>query len=86
MRDWCTLLFLPALSQAAAPLLPLYFEENRGQSAAEVQFLSPGSPGIFFTQRETLLAFPTGDVLRIQLQNAAGSAPEALEPLVGNSN
>jgi uncharacterized protein (TIGR03437 family) len=86
MRDWCTLLFLPALSQAAAPLLPLYFEENRGQSAAEVQFLSPGSPGIFFTQRETLLAFPTGDVLRIQLQNAAGSAPEALEPLVGKSN
>jgi len=86
MRDWCVLLFLPALSQAAALSLPLYFEENRGQSAAEVQFLSPGSPGIFFTQRQTLLAFPSGDVLRIQLEGAAASAPEALEPLLGKSN
>ncbi len=86
MRNWCVLLLLPAVSPAAMPSLPLYFEENCGQSAAEVRFLAPGSPGIFFTRKETVVAFPSGDVLRIQLEGAASFAPEPLEPLPGKSN
>jgi hypothetical protein len=86
MRDWCVLLFLAAVSPAAMPSLPLYFEENRGQSAEEVRFLAAGSPGIFFTRKETVVAFSSGDVLRIQPEGAAPFAPEPLEPLPGKSN
>jgi uncharacterized protein (TIGR03437 family) len=86
MRPWCVLLILPAVSPAALPSLPLHFEENRGQSAAEVRFLAPGSPGIFFTRKETVVAFPSGDVLRIQPEGASAFAPEPLEPLPGKSN
>jgi uncharacterized protein (TIGR03437 family) len=86
MKDWCVLLLLSGVSPAATPSLPLYFEENRGQSAAEVRFLASGSPGIFFTQKETVLAFTAGDVLRIQPDGAAASAPEPLELLPGKSN
>ena len=86
MRDWCVLLFLAAVSPAAMSSLPLYFEENRGQSAAEVRFLAAGSPGIFFTRKETVVAFSSGDVLRIQPEGAAPFAPEPLEPLPGKSN
>jgi uncharacterized protein (TIGR03437 family) len=35
-------LFLPAMSLAAPALLPLGFEENRGQSAPQVRFVAPG--------------------------------------------
>ena len=86
MRHWCVLLLLAAVSPAATLSLPLYFEENRSQSAAEVRFLSPGSTGIFFTRKETVIAFPSGDVLRIQPDGAAASAPEPLQPLAGKSN
>jgi uncharacterized protein (TIGR03437 family) len=85
MRNWCVLLFLPAASSAAMPSLPLYFEENCGQSAAEVRFLAPGSPEIFFTRKEAVVAFPSGDVLRIQ-PDGAPSAPEPIELLPGKSN
>ena len=86
MRNWCVLLFLPAVSPAATLSLPLYFEENCGQSAAEVRFLAPGSPESFFTRKEAVVAFPSGDVLRIQPDGAAVSAPEPIELLPGKSN
>ena len=86
MRKWFVLLFLPAVSPAAMPSPPLYFEENRGQSAAEVRFLASGSPGIFFTRKETVVAFSSGDVLRIRPEGAAPFVLEPLEPLPGKSN
>lgn len=86
MKDWCILLVLSAVSPAATPSLPLYFEENRGQSAAEVRFLAPGSPGIFFTRKEALVAFSSGEALHIEPDGAAASAPEPLELLPGKSN
>jgi uncharacterized protein (TIGR03437 family) len=86
MRTCFGVLFLACASHAASAALPLTFEENRGQSAPEVRFFAHGSPGVFFTRRETVIAFPSGDALRIQLEGAAASTPEALEPLPGRSN
>ena len=87
MVKYClAMLFLCGCGFAARASLPLSFEENRGQSAQEVRFLAVGSPDIFFTQKEAVIAFTPHDVLRIRPQSARASAPEALGELQGKSN
>jgi uncharacterized protein (TIGR03437 family) len=85
MRYWAVL-FLAAGNAAAAVSLPLYFEPNEGQAAAEVRFLARGSPAVFFTCKDVVIAFTPRDVLRLSLPGATLLQPEALEPLPGISN
>ena len=80
------LYLLPAIGLTAPTSLPLSFEENRGQSAAEVRFFARGSPSVFFTQNEAVIAFSSRDVLRIQPESAIAPGPEALDMLAGSSN
>jgi uncharacterized protein (TIGR03437 family) len=86
MRYSLAVLLLATTSAGAAVSLPLFFEENRGQSAREVRFEAPGSNSIFLTEREAVLAFASGDVLRIRPQGARTSQPEPLDLLQGKSN
>ncbi len=86
MKFCAALVLLPAIGFTAPASLPLSFEENRGQSAPEVRFLAPGSPSVFFTRNEAVIAFASGDVLRIQPESAIASWPEALDMLAGTSN
>jgi len=84
MKYWLALLCLPGASFSAA--LPLYFEKNAGQSAPEVRFLTHGSPGIFFTRKDAVVAFPSGEAVRMRWEGSAASEPEGVEPLPGKSN
>jgi uncharacterized protein (TIGR03437 family) len=86
MRYCLAVLLLTTTSRGAPASLPLFFEENRGQSAQEVRFVAPGSNSIFLTEREAVIAFAAGEVLRIRPEGAMASKPEALEALPGRSN
>jgi len=77
---------IAARAGARSTSLPMYFEPNRGQSAPEVRFLTRGAGGVLFTRSEALVAFPSGEVVRMGLKGADAAEPEALEPLPGRSN
>lgn len=86
MRYCLAVLLLNAISWGAPASLPLFFEENRGQSAREVRFVARGSNPIFFTDREAVIASASGDVLRIRPEAVKASRIEPLELLPGKSN
>ena len=86
MRHCLAVLPLAAISYGAPVTLPLFFEENRGQSVEQVRFLSSGSNTIFFTENAAVIAFASGDVVRIRPERAMKSQPEPLESLPGKTN
>lgn len=68
--------------------LPLRFERNDGQTAAEVAYLSRGRGStLFLTRGEAVLALRGGSVLRLRMLGAsADPAIAGEEPLQGTTN
>jgi hypothetical protein len=73
--------------------LPLRFEENRGQAAPAIGFLTHGSGyGLYFTQQAAVLALrgrdgiEQPDIIRIQFDKSRGVPPRGRTPLPGIVN
>ncbi|MBI1761658.1 MAG: SBBP repeat-containing protein [Acidobacteria bacterium] len=82
----------PAAAAEKLGKLPLSFEENRGQMAAEVRFFARGQGyGVYLTGQEAVLHLPSDNgscnaQARLRWLNAQPSTPEPLDALPGKSN
>lgn len=67
--------------------MPIFFEENQGQSHSEVSFLSrSGHQTLFLTPVEAVWVRPKGEeqeILRMRFEGARPLAPQGVEPLPG---
>src|SRR5579859_5082657 len=81
-----TLLLTVGIGTAHAAL-PVTFEENRGQVAPDVRFLSHTSSfELFLTNEGAVIQLPGGHAVRIDLVNSSRTAPVATRPLFAKTN
>src|SRR5689334_6378631 len=91
---FCVLLAATSLSAQVTPekwgAVPLSFEPNRGQTAADVQFLARGAGyGMFFTRNEAIISFthPQAATVRMKLVGQNKDATiQGLQTQVGSSH
>lgn len=83
-----TCAFLMAVSlQAASPIVPIRFEENRGQATADVAFLSRTPQyNVFLKQRTVVVASRRGQTVNIALGGASHTNPRGVVQMPGKSN
>src|SRR5579872_3805838 len=79
--------FYAEVASAVSAALPVTFEENRGQAAPEVVFLSRAAGyRVFLTRSGAVIAATDGTVVRIRLAGAASTVPSGLHRLSARSN
>lgn len=80
------ILMLASGLEAAKPVLPLVFEENRGQAAGPALYIArSGRLGLHLDERGVTLAGPAEDPVRIWFEGAAAK-PVGDDPSGGESN
>jgi uncharacterized repeat protein (TIGR01451 family) len=81
------LCFGQAAPGSAPVSFPLTFEVNRGQTAAQVQYLARSREGLlFFTGEGFTVSVPRTGAFRVQFENAAPPAISAGQKLITRSN
>jgi uncharacterized repeat protein (TIGR01451 family) len=81
------LCFGQAAPGSAPVSFPLTFEVNRGQTAAQVQYLARSREGLlFFTGEGFTVSVPRTGAFRVQFENAATPAISAGQRLITRSN
>ena len=87
------LLAAQVISQAAPPKttealgrIPLYFEQNRGQAAGEVDYIARAAGrSVLISAARADMTVPSG-IVRMSLEGANSVRPEALDPLRAQVN
>jgi hypothetical protein len=82
-----TIFFLPGLYAQDLNRLPLSFERNQGQTAAEVRFLAR-APGytVFLTGGEAVLAMRHAGALRMKLLGASPADLSGVDEMAAKTN
>src|SRR4029077_2075845 len=87
IRAFFFVMFSAAVARAASAGPPITFEENRGQAAPEVDFMSRAARyRIFLTRTEAVIAATDGTVIHITLTGANPTNTVGLHRLSARSN